>query len=163
MLGGRGDTLKHVPEEGADSDARGSGFRRSGALPDSSDSHRYMAGVDWGHDPTHRTAGCRRHIGGDEFGRRSLCPFGREFEGPGVVPGPVRIESNGFWGQSGFEAGTIYRATPIQSRTIFSPPFREAGSPQTELNFTRRTRGILLDGPRPAAERESSPPLEKSP
>jgi subtilisin family serine protease len=79
--------------------------------------------------------------------------------GSGVVPGPVRIESNGFWGQSGFEAGTIYRATPIQSRTLFSPAFREAGSPQTELNFTRRTRGIVLEGPRPAAER----PLEKSP
>ncbi|MFZ4627408.1 MAG: S8 family serine peptidase [Blastocatellia bacterium] len=94
--------------------------------------------------------------------RQGWVQFSR-VSGTGAIPEPVRIDSNGFWGQNGFEVGTIYRATPIQSRTIFSPPYREVGSPQTELNFTRRTRGILIEGPRPTAVRESSPLPEKSP
>jgi subtilisin family serine protease len=94
--------------------------------------------------------------------RQGWVQFSR-VSGPGAVPEPVRIESNGFWGQSGFEIGTIYRATPIQSRTIFSPSFREAGSAQTELNFSRRVRGIVVESPRSAAERESRSFPEKTP
>jgi serine protease AprX len=79
--------------------------------------------------------------------RQGWVQFSR-LTGPGSVPGPVRIDANGFWSQSGFESGTVYRVTPLQSRTIFSPASRDAGAAQTELNFARQTRAYLLESTR---------------
>ena len=55
--------------------------------------------------------------------------------GSGALPASVRTNSNGNWNQTGFEAGTTYRATPSKTGYFFEPASRTFTSTSANLNF----------------------------
>lgn len=80
--------------------------------------------------------------GGGGFNRTTIV-FSR-LSGSGSIPDPVVADRNGAWSQSGFEMGTIYRATPFRLRTQFTPSYQDVGVPGTPLRFTPVARGFRI-------------------
>lgn len=56
--------------------------------------------------------------------------------GTGAIPAAVQTESSGFWTQTGFKAGTTYRATPSKTGCRFTPAYLDFTSSNTTLDFT---------------------------
>lgn len=56
--------------------------------------------------------------------------------GTGAIPAAVKTDSNGNWSQTGFEAGTTYRATPTKSGCTFSPSYIDRSTSSSDVNFT---------------------------
>ena len=64
--------------------------------------------------------------------------------GSGAVPESVLIDQNGGWSQSGFEAGTVYRATPVRSRTAFTPAATDVSASNNRVNFAPVVRRVAV-------------------
>src|SRR5207244_2347849 len=60
--------------------------------------------------------------------------------GTGALPGAVMTGASGLFSQTGFTAGTVYRATPSLSGYVFSPPTLDFHAP-ANLNFTSTALG----------------------
>ena len=56
--------------------------------------------------------------------------------GIGAVPAAVTTDSRGNWSQSGFEGGSVYRASPALSGWRFSPSSRDFSAAGTLASFT---------------------------
>lgn len=56
--------------------------------------------------------------------------------GTGAIPAAVVTDGNGGWQQTGFQEGTVYRATPSQTNCSFSPTSRDFTSASNSLDFT---------------------------
>lgn len=56
--------------------------------------------------------------------------------GSGAVPASVTTDSTGRWSQTGFVAGTTYRATPTKSGCTFTPAYLDRASESSDVNFT---------------------------
>lgn len=56
--------------------------------------------------------------------------------GPGSAPSDVFTDNQGNFSQTGFQCGTVYRATPTSAILNFSPDFRDFNGPTNQLNFT---------------------------
>jgi hypothetical protein len=67
-------------------------------------------------------------------GGGTIVAFAR-VSGPGRVPAPVRTGATGAWSASGFEAGTVYRATPRRPEWVFEPASRLFAAAATNLDF----------------------------
>jgi subtilase family serine protease/subtilisin-like proprotein convertase family protein len=63
--------------------------------------------------------------------------------GTGPVPAAVRTDQDGFWFQTGFAHGTIYRARVTVTGATFSPPFYDFAGPQLDLSFARSGAGCV--------------------
>jgi hypothetical protein len=59
-----------------------------------------------------------------------------QVSGSGTVPSPVQTVSNGSWSQSGFQAGTTYRAEPSKSGWTFTPTYRDFSGLALGLDFS---------------------------
>lgn len=64
--------------------------------------------------------------------------------GSGAVPESVLIDQNGGWSQSGFETGTVYRATPVRSRTAFTPAATDVSASNNRVNFAPVVRRVAV-------------------
>src|SRR5262249_11580774 len=62
--------------------------------------------------------------------------------GGGDIPGPVETNENGAWSQTGFEPGTVYRATPTKPRRTFQSPFRDFSAASGALDFISAGRPV---------------------
>ena len=60
--------------------------------------------------------------------------------GGGPIPAPVSTDASGFWTQTDFSTGTVYRATPSLSGYVFSPPSLDFHAP-ANLSFTATALG----------------------
>ena len=56
--------------------------------------------------------------------------------GTGTIPTSITVDSNVAWTQTGFQHGTLYRATPSLSGYSFSPPYRDFTDGSSSLAFT---------------------------
>ncbi|HYP26530.1 MAG TPA: BACON domain-containing carbohydrate-binding protein [Blastocatellia bacterium] len=65
--------------------------------------------------------------------------------GTGAIPPPVQTNASGNWSQTGFEAGTTYRATPSKRRFAFTPPSADFAGASTIINF-RGARNVDTTG-----------------
>lgn len=81
--------------------------------------------------------------GGASLFSQTSVTFSR-VSGNGVIPAPVLIDQNGNWSQSGFEVGTVYRVTPVRSRTLFLPSSQVASATNTRMNFAEATRRLRI-------------------
>lgn len=61
--------------------------------------------------------------------------FGR-VSGTGALPASVATDGNGVWSQTGFQQGTVYRATPTKTGCSFSPTSWEFSGASSSLDFT---------------------------
>lgn len=64
--------------------------------------------------------------------------------GTGMIPAPVEADLTGKWSQTGFESGTVYRATPVRARTRFEPEYRDITGSDTQVGFTVKVRGYVI-------------------
>lgn len=69
--------------------------------------------------------------------------------GTGAVPASVLTDANGNWSQSGFAAGTVYRARPLQSRQRFTPEWRDFDEAEAVMGFIRVERSVIFTQPAP--------------
>jgi hypothetical protein len=56
--------------------------------------------------------------------------------GTGAIPASVSTVGSGGWSQTGFQLGTVYRATPSKTNCSFSPAFLDFSDANNNLNFT---------------------------
>lgn len=64
--------------------------------------------------------------------------------GGGEVPDEVETDDRGYWSQSGFEPGTVFRAEPVRSRIRFNPAWRDFDAANDGLNFSSVVRRVAL-------------------
>lgn len=66
--------------------------------------------------------------------------------GSGGVPNPVQTDQQGRWSQSGFAADSVYRVTPSQPGTLYTPSFHNFGGPANDLVFQQTLDPFTIAG-----------------
>jgi hypothetical protein len=64
--------------------------------------------------------------------------------GTGALPAPVRTDAGGGWSQTGFQAGTTYRAAASKQGFVFNPASMEISRPTSESG--RVITGLIFEG-----------------
>jgi len=64
----------------------------------------------------------------------------------GAIPAPATTDGSGGWAQTGFAAGSTYRAVATKEGYSFTPAYRDFGAASTSQNFTASTGGGVTLG-----------------